>query len=99
MKYFLSLLLVFALSMGCNQKPISGKELEDKLKSAMNDYLHATLKDSTEYEIKEMTFYPDKERNIYICSFKVRLRTPASDTTGVMMTTISKDFKKVTRSS
>lgn len=97
MKYSYSLLLLLALGTACKQKILSGKELEDKLKTTMSDYLHKTLKPGTEVTIKDVVYYPEKMQKLYICTFTVELRTPTSDTTGTMMAFIPNDFSKVTR--
>lgn len=97
MKYFYSLLLLLALGLACKQKILSGKELDDKLKKTMADYLHQNSKPGTEYDIKDMIYYPDKIKKIYICTFTVEVRTATSDTTGTMMAEIPNDFSKVTR--
>jgi hypothetical protein len=97
MRYFFSVLLFTLLTTGCKQKVLSGKELEDKLKETMIEYLHKTMRSGTEVKIREMTWYPDKERKIYLCEFSVGVHTAASDTTGIMRASISQDFKTVTR--
>ncbi|HEU5167100.1 MAG TPA: hypothetical protein VFU29_16230 [Chitinophagaceae bacterium] len=97
MKYSYSLLLLLALGTACRQKILSGKELEDKLKTTMSDYLHKTLKPGTDVTIKDLVYYPEKIQKLYICTFTVELRSPTLDTTGIMMALIPNDFSKVTR--
>ena len=97
MKYFYSLLLLLAMGIACKQKVLSGKELEDKLKQTMTDYLHKTLKSGTEVTIKDMIYYPDKIKKRYLCTFTVDMHTPVMDTTGIMKAEITNDFKEVTR--
>ena len=97
MKHIYSLLLLLALAIACKQKIISGKELEDKLKETMANHLHQTLQPGTEFTIKEIIYYPDQIKKLYICTFKVELRTATKDTTGTMMALIPNDFSKVTR--
>jgi len=97
MRYFFSVLLSIFLITACKQKVLSGKELEDKLKETMIEYLHKTMRPGTEVKIREMTWYADKERKIYICEFSVNVHTATSDTTGMMTASISQDFNKVTR--
>jgi|SRR6476646_9829853 len=97
MKYFLTLFLIVAVSSGCKQKILSGKELEDKLKETMTDHLHKTLRPGTEFTITDMSYYPEKEKKEYICKFTVQVRTGNRDTTGVMTAFIPNDFSKVTR--
>ena len=97
MKYFFSLILLLALVAGCKQKILEGKELENKLKKTMTDYLHKTLKPGTEFEIKEMSYYPEKKKEMFICTFHVDMHTGNRDTSGIMTAFISKDFSKVER--
>ncbi|MBI1781588.1 MAG: hypothetical protein HYR66_09500 [Sphingobacteriales bacterium] len=97
MKYCYALLLVLALGIACKPKPLTGKELEDKLKTTMTDYLHKSMKPGTEVEIKDMTYYPDNIKNVYLCEFNVRVKYQQSDTTGKMSAAISTDFKTVNR--
>ena len=86
-----------AISAGCKQKILSGKELEDKLKQTMTDHLHKTLQPGTDFTIKEIIYYPDQIKKIYICTFKVEMHTPAKDTIGEMQALIPNDFSSVTR--
>jgi hypothetical protein len=97
MRYIFTLLLFVLLGTGCKQKILSGKELEDKLKETMGDYLHKTLKPETQFDIRDLTYYADKEKKRYICQFKVNVHTPTSDTTGIMRVFITNDFTKVDR--
>ena len=97
MRYLFSLLVAIFLFTACKQKVLSGKELEDKLKETMTEYLHKTMRAGTEVKVEDMTWYADKERRIYICDFKVNVHTATSDTIGVMRATISQDFNKVER--
>ena len=97
MKYIYSLFLLLAFTVACEQKTISGKELEDKLKETMTDYLDETLKYGTVFVIKDMNYYADNIKNHYICTFDVSVRTGNRDTIGVMKAIISRDFSKVNR--
>ena len=97
MKYVLSIIIGTMFLAGCQQKVLSGKELEEKLKTTMTDYLHKTMKPGTEVTIKDLTYYADKERKFYICSFNVNVKSTKSDTTGTMKAFITNDFNKVTR--
>ena len=97
MKYLYTLVFLLALGTGCKQKLLSGKELEDKLKETMTDFLHKTLQPGTEFTIKEMTYYPEKKKKLYICNFNVDLHIGNKDTTGMMTAYISNDFNKVDR--
>jgi hypothetical protein len=97
MKYFITLFLVLTLGAGCKQKILAGKELDDKLKETMTEYLHKTMRPGTEVKIRELTYYADKERKLYVCAFSVDVHSGSSDTTGVMNALIPNDFSKVTR--
>lgn len=97
MKYFFSFILLWALSAGCKPKEISGVELQNKLINTMKDYLDKTLQPGTEFKIKDVVYYPEKMKKVYLCRFHVNMRFGKSDTTGVVVATISNDFTKVTR--
>ena len=97
MKYFYSLILFLALAIACKQKILSGKELDDKLKETMAEYLHKTLQPGTEITIKDIIYYADPIKKHYICTFNVELHTATKDTTGEMKATIPNDFSKVIR--
>ena len=97
MKYLFTLVFLLILGAGCKQKILSGKELENKLKETMTDYLHKTLEPGAAFTIKDVSYYPEKEKKLYICEFNVDLHTNKSDTTGIMIATISNDFKEVHR--
>ena len=97
MKYFFTFILLLTLGTACKQKILSGKELEDKLKETMTDYLHKTLQPGTEFTITEMSYYAEKEKKYYICKFDVRMHAGNRDTTGVMTAIIPNDFSKVDR--
>jgi hypothetical protein len=96
-RFFFIVSLITILSAGCEQKVLSGKELEDKLKATMTEHLQKTLRPGTNFEIMNMTYYPDKIKNCFICVFDVRIKSANSDTTGTMKAFISPDFKKVER--
>ncbi|TMI68392.1 MAG: hypothetical protein E6H09_22760 [Bacteroidetes bacterium] len=96
-RYFFIALFISILSVGCEQKVLSGKDLEDKLKATMTEHLQKTLRPGTSFEIKDMTYYPDKIKNCFICVFDVRVKSANSDTTGTMKAFISPDFTKVER--
>jgi len=97
MKYFFTIILFLAIATGCRQKILSGKELEDKLKETMTEYLHKTLHPRTEFTIKDLSYYPEKKKKYYICTFNVGMHTGKKDTTGIMTAFISNDFSKVER--
>lgn len=97
MKYLITFALLLALGMGCKPKLLSGVELQNKLISTMDDYLHKTLKPGAQFTIKDVSFYPEASEKLYLCQFHVNMHFGNRDTTGIMAATISNDFKKVTR--
>lgn len=97
MKYCYTLLLLLVVGIACKPKPLTGKDLEDRLKEAMTDYLHHNTQPGTTVEVKGVTYYPDKQNQAYICEFDVRMKNEKIDTTGKMTAAISSDFKTVTR--
>jgi hypothetical protein len=97
MRYCYTLLLLLLLGVGCKPRALSGKELEDKLRKTMTEYLHKSMDLGTEVEVKDLSFYPDKIKDAYLCEFDVRIKHLNSDTTGKMSAQISSDFKTVTR--
>lgn len=97
MRYCLTLMLILLAGIACKPKPLSGKELEDRLKEAMTDYLHQNTQPGTTVEVKGVTYYADQRNQAYICEFDVRMKNQQTDTTGKMSAAISSDFKTVTR--
>ena len=97
MKYFITFILLLFLNAGCKQKVLSGVELQNKLISTMDDYLHKTLKPGAQFTIQDVSFYPKANEKLYLCQFHVNMHFGNRDTTGIMAATISNDFKKVTR--
>lgn len=97
MKYFLTLIAFFLAIAGCKPKVLSGAELETKLISTMDDYLHKTLQPGVSYKIKDVTYYPEAETKNYLCQFNVNMHFQNKDTTGIVIATISNDFKTVER--
>ena len=86
----------------CNATSASGptpEELQEKLISAMTDYLYKAVEyDSSKvkYHIENVIYFDDKIK--YICEFKVNMMpTGGRDTVGTMKAFVSKDFKKVGR--
>lgn len=97
MKYFICVVLFFAIAAGCKQKLLSGVALQDKLKETMTDYLHKTLKPGVQFTVQDVNYFPEPTENAFICQFHVRMQYQNKDTTGLMIATISSDFNKVQR--
>jgi glycine cleavage system protein P-like pyridoxal-binding family len=93
---FLGLSIVIYMT-ACKSKT-SDQEVEQKLSAAMSKNLNANhLADSlhTTFDILDVNFY--EEKTLYHCEFKVHLKNPTKDTTGIMTADISKDFERVIR--
>ena len=91
--------LLYIVSLGaCNANP-SPAEVEQKLKTAMNDYLYKSVNyDSSKvkYRVQNVVYFNDKD--YYDCEFKVFMSVKdGKDTLGDMSAKISKDFTKVYR--
>ena len=97
MKYLLSFSLICALAFGCQPKVLSGTALQDKLIQTMQDYLPKTLAKDVTFKIKEVAFYPDADKKLYNCNFTITMFRNGKDTTGLVVATISNDFKTVHR--
>jgi hypothetical protein len=97
MRYFYLFVIAFALVTGCKPKVISGVELENKLKETMANYLHETLQPGVQVSVKDVTYFAQPEDKNYLCHFNVEMRMNNKDTTGVVVATISNDFKQVER--
>ena len=98
MKYFFTFLFLLTIGTGCKPKVLSGQDLKNKLIETMGDYLHKTLKPDITYTIKDLAYYPDINRKLYDCQFTVYMHSNTVDTTGIMVVTITNDFKDVQRS-
>jgi len=98
MKYFFFFLLFFSLVAGCKQKILSGTALQNKLIETMGNYLDTTLKPGVQATVKDVAFYPVAAKNLYNCRFHVNMHFGNKDTTGIVLGTITNDFKTVTRS-
>ncbi len=98
MKYFHLLLLLTTLTVACKEKVLSGKKLEDKLKSTMSGYLDSTHTSGIKATIQNMSYYADKSRKAYLCRFTVSFKSNDHDSTGVMTAIIPDDFSRVTTS-
>ena len=91
------IILLYACIAGCKPRVISGKELEDKLKSTMKNYLDTTLKPGMQIDVENVVYDADKLYKQYTCTFTVHLHNATTDTTGQMVATIPNDFSKVKR--
>ena len=63
----------------------------------MNNHLDTTLKPGVHATVKDVAYYPEASKALYHCEFHVRMVYGKQDTTGVVLGTISNDFKTVTR--
>lgn len=97
MKYFFTLVLLCILATGCKPKILEGKDLENKLKSTMKEYLEKTLQPGVQVTIKDVSYFPEKKKKLFICQFHVDMRYGATDTVGIVTGTISNDFSRVER--
>jgi len=97
MRYLFILVFLSVLDAGCKQKILSGKELENKLKETMTDYLHKTLKPGVGVTVKDVAYYPEQKEKRYICRFHIDMHYTGWDTTGFVQAIISNDFKTVKR--
>ncbi len=97
MKKFFGILFIVSFA-ACNAN-LSPKEVEQKLKTAMNDYLYKSVNyDSSKvkYRVQNVVYFNDKD--YYDCEFKVFMSvTGGKDSIGSMNARISKDFKTVLR--
>ena len=98
MKYFFFFLIVFSLIAGCKPKVLSGAALQNKLMETMGNYLDTTLKPGVHATVKDVAYYPEASKSLYNCRFHVNMQFGNKDTTGVVVGTITNDFKTVTRS-
>lgn len=98
MKYFLTAFLFFSLVSACKQKVLTGVALQNKLIETMNNYLDTTLIPGTRATVKDVAFYPEASKNLYNCRFHVRIQYKNKDTTGLVVASITNDFKTVKRS-
>ena len=96
-KYFFTFILLLALVAGCKPKVSPRTNLQKKLITTMNDYLHKTLQPGVEYTIKDVIYYPEVMEKFYICQFHVNMHFKNKDTSGIVAATISNDFLKITR--
>lgn len=97
MKYFISFILFFFLFSSCKQKVLTGVALQNKLIETMNNYLDTTLLPGTRVTVKDVAFYPEASQKLYNCRFHVRIQYKNHDTTGIVIASITNDFKTIDR--
>lgn len=97
MKHFIAFIFILFLSAGCKPKVLSGNALNKKLKETMSIYLHKTLEPGVEFKIRDVIYFTDSANKIYLCHFNVSTHFKNKDTTGLMIATISNDFKNIVR--
>jgi hypothetical protein len=97
MKFILTFILFLSLLCSCKQKVISGVALQNKLKETMQNYLDTTLQTGVRSTVKDVAYYPEATKKLYNCRFHVRMQFKNRDTTGVVVASITNDFKTVTR--
>jgi hypothetical protein len=94
MKYLFAFFFLLAVCWGCTP---SGTRLENKLKKAMEGYLHKGLKPGTEVTVKTVTYTTEKNLQFYDCKFLVHVQRADWDTTGIMRAIIKTDFSDIVR--
>lgn len=99
MRTTIAILLLIAVA-GCKNPSAkdSREKKESRLKAAMLQKLYKDINfDSSKakYEILNVSFFEGRE--YYNCEFKVHLKQPKLDTTGIMTADISKDMSVVKR--
>ena len=97
MKQIIALVFLVAFVTGCKPKVLTGKDLENKLKETMTNYLDTTSIPGAKFIVKDVVYYPEAEKKDYICHFNVEMHSPNGDTTGTVVATITNDFKTVKR--
>lgn len=97
MKRFLIFLLCFFILVSCKPKVLSGVALQNKLIETMHNYLDTTLQPGVQATVKDVAFYPEASKKLYNCRFNVHMQYKNHDTTGVVVATITNDFKTVKR--
>jgi hypothetical protein len=98
-KFFCLVFMItfLVINSSCVRKT-STTALENSLKEAMARSLNTDPDiDSTKvkFTVLEVSYF--EEKNTYACEFKVNMKTPKIDTTGMMSANISKDFVKILR--
>ncbi len=98
MKYIFTFIFIFFLISSCKQKVLSGVALQNKLMETMHNYLDTTMLPGTTVTVKDVAYYPEASQKLYNCRFHVRVQYRDKDTTGLVIASITNDFKKVERS-
>jgi hypothetical protein len=97
MKHIIASVFLLAFVAGCKPKILTGKELENKLKETVSNYLDTTSRPGAKFIVKDVLYYTEAKKKDYICHFNVDMHYPNGDTSGVVVATISNDFKTVKR--
>jgi len=97
MRKIFTFIVLFAVASSCKQKVLSGADLDNKLKETMTNYLDSTTQPEVHFTVNDVVFFTDSLKKEYICQFKVDMKSPNGDTTGIVAATISNDFKTIKR--
>lgn len=97
MKYFFTLFIFFFLVSGCKQKVLTGVALQNKLKETIHNYLDTTLLPGTQITVNDVAFYPEASKKLYNCRFHIHMQYKNHDTTGIVVASITNDFKTIER--
>lgn len=90
-------MLFLLFTAGCKPKELSGTALENKLIETIDNHLKETLQPGVKFTVKDVVYYTEKDKKDYLCQFHVDMHYQDKDTTGIVVATISNDFKKVQR--
>ncbi|SRR5579871_130689 len=91
------LLSIIFFSTSC-ERHLTIEETQTALKSAMQHFLDSQNNVDTskvKFSVLEVEYFEDKAK--YDCEFKIKMRLPDHDTTGIMGASVSKDFSTVKR--
>lgn len=99
-KKFICFVLIVSFLLGDSAclKKTSNADIETGLKAAMTRSLNSNPDIDTskvKFTVLEVAYF--EEKNTYACEFKVNMKTPKIDTTGMMSANISKDFVRIFR--
>ena len=96
MKAIVIVLMIFSLA-AC-KRHVSRNYIEDRLKETMKSFLTNNKNvDTTKNKFTVLSVSYFEDSTFYECEFKVNLKQPNSDTTGMMAARISKDFVVLNR--
>ena len=79
-------------------KKTSKQDIDTGLKAAMTRSLNSDKNIDTskvKFTVLDVTYFEEKET--FACEFKVNMKTPNMDTTGMMSANISKDYTRIFR--